>query len=539
MSNKDIVLKEYDMIFATTQGAINVMMQSFITGLAKSARNINMMGFTNINGNIEATTDKNKADCLLKGELDTDYSELDVLDLVTNKGNQTVCYNIAIKNGSFRQKLGSSDNQAFVFPPENSKADTGLWIIKLFVNLSKEKVKKSDLPQQLKEKLLNIDENMFSIEQLFLDINTAELNEFCCDGFPDVLKITAAKLVKSYLKKLQETHKPIFGVTVKKQGEMAVEAPTFKPTSVDFCVTPYRGPEEIKNKNLDTLNYLVMTENRPAPRTTPQTFNFNWVDAEMQHGTAAVKRELFLNSICNTIQPVLRMISPTISLSSGPKAELVNNTRELPPLKRVDINQIRENMKQHFMISYNEEQLKPLENVFAQYGYETNGSFANGAYLVDDEITSVRYSSFLSLRQEDYGVLCLGSVSIHAQYKDIWYDKELPRRVYDFSFKIENEFNPDKDYILQHKIKDFNFPEKPKEYKDDSFFTWLFVDFDANMFNLAGSIETEAKTNFQEKLNNAIKDSGRFIFPGGRTFSFRDQKFSNSKDLTAQITYTN
>lgn len=154
-------------------------------------------------------------------------------------------------------------------------------------------------------------DDIFSIQQLFLDFNTATLEsspkiEGDIDSKTMVLLQTI--FVENYFKKLKEQNGTVLGYTVKKKENYSYGEALLKPTDFKFDISPYLNEEgniDDKNQDYSTLNYLVMAENRsfPIPEKYPKVasgFNWNWVTndggAQSQvHGCMSINKNIILD----------------------------------------------------------------------------------------------------------------------------------------------------------------------------------------------------------------------------------------------------
>ena len=102
---QQIALKDYDMVVAVTQLAINETMGEY---LYKQPQKFTILGIADENGNVtKLTTDPSQSNCSLSGTLALEKDPItgkyiNLVDLTTDKGNQTVQYNVTMQNGDFK-----------------------------------------------------------------------------------------------------------------------------------------------------------------------------------------------------------------------------------------------------------------------------------------------------------------------------------------------------------------------------------------------------------------------------------------------------
>src|SRR4029077_14549003 len=105
----------------------------------------------------------------------------------------------------------------------------------------------------------------------------------------------------------------------------AAPAAGFVPTALGFQVSPYLNPDRTAgDTNLNTLNYLMMSNNDVMPPAMP-AISWNWIDptqdeektkAGMElkfHGVLATRRNVFAQALGQVLNPA------SASLKGAPK----------------------------------------------------------------------------------------------------------------------------------------------------------------------------------------------------------------------------
>jgi hypothetical protein len=181
------------------------------------------------------------------------------------------------------------------------------WKIALVVNLRLDDLDQRlvPIPSEVKAKLKNLAAGAFSIRQLFMDLQTADIATWDPreSTIPDSLKTDGEALpivqlmINKYLAQLRQNGHHILGyaVTVENPNLAYNWAPTIAPTDLNFYVNSYKPQNGNANDaGLDTLCYLLMTGNREMPSATPSWFG-NWVQNTQEFGKASINKTNFFD----------------------------------------------------------------------------------------------------------------------------------------------------------------------------------------------------------------------------------------------------
>lgn len=166
----------------------------------------------------------------------------------------------------------------------NLKQGEELWAFSFHVDLGLIGVEDSKIPPEIRKKIYNIDPgSMFSIQQLFLDLNTTALQDFpTIKGVSeDAMATLNSRFVNVYFKRLRELGDVIFGYSIK-PASPGNKPYILTPKDFKFYISPYyENGKPSGKKNLYTLNYIVSCGGE-IPYLKP--FTWNWVD-EAQYKT--------------------------------------------------------------------------------------------------------------------------------------------------------------------------------------------------------------------------------------------------------------
>lgn len=510
---KNITLKDYDTVVATTQAAINNAMAVYINN---NPKDFAIYAIVDDGLNVkELTTDPAKANCYLKGtialEMDANQNYINIIDLKTDKGAQHVGYNITIQGGEFYVNVED-------FPHHTKPQGDNVWIIGMFVNLSMEDVEKSKLPDSIKKQLENVDENMFSIQQLCMDLNTAALNSSKENAFPNFMKATVTQMMSLYLAVQQKDNKPLFGVSAKFK-DASVTPPTFVPTAVDFCVTPYTDANgNQSNPSLDTLNYLVMTNKNKAPKTVPTSFPFNWVDDINVPGVIAIKHDLFAGFIIDKMNPVLKALCPQIKCNADLFTVSILPADSSPVFQKVTDGQGRVATYTYQTKDVNHIPYNPHYDASMEVDYKMKCD----VYLVDDDI---RLKGAITVS---------GQTSTQSYRSPNGTTEEMDDTTFYWELDIQVYMDSTNAGQLDFKVASSDFNQPPVITRKDKPFR---VTDTNDIGDIRKTIMPTVEATVMKSLAGVLKNPGHFVFPGGKTFLFKNPQFSTTTDLASEITY--
>ncbi|HVI48226.1 MAG TPA: hypothetical protein VM802_25385 [Chitinophaga sp.] len=531
---QQVVLKNYDIVVAVTQLAINETMGEY---LSAQTQDFSILGIADENGQVTSlTTDPTKSNCSLSGTLALEKDPqtqkyINLIDLSTSKGNQTVQYNLTMQNGDFKFDAAGLSY-------EKKQDGTAAWIFRMFVDLSMEKVAKSDLPDSLKAELQNVDENMFSIQQLYLDLNTAALNSIDGVVFPALVETPAMQLLTLYLAQQQATNKPLFGVTVTFSNQ-TVAAPTLTPTFIDFCITPYTDSDgKNSNPNLDTLNYLMMVNHNTPPKAPPAAFSFNWVTDEQINGVMAIREDEFSATVLSELSPLLKTLCPVMYCRADGDKSPPDDT----------IIQLNPGTDHSFNSTYDAN-----SGLIGSYSYNTsNSDDDHGHWYAPYTLTvsgnfSTTTNVFLNSNTIQLSGNMVASGDSESTINGSTSDEEMPNTTYGWSVDLELYFDAQNNGQLDLNITNPNFDSDPVVDNHDQSWWQQFLNglsgymqsYTENLGNLRGTVSDSIEGNISSNLSTILSTANHFIFPGAKSFSFKNPQFSNSRDLVSNITYLN
>ena len=532
MSLEKIKLTDYDNVVAVTQVAINQTMGEY---LAAHPTDVALYGKEDGDtGNVILVPDAKDADYIFTGKLAPEKvggTWINIVQLYTDKGNQTVQYNATFKSGEFKVV---ATNRVY-------KQDSNTpWVFEFFVKLAMQEVAKSDLPDEIKRKLINVDENMFSIQQLYLDLNMSSLASAEGIKVPSLIKSAMTAMVQGHLAQQQKQHKPLFGVTVHFKDKN-VSPPTLTPTNVNFCVTPYRdGTGNISNHNLDTLNYLVMTNHHPPPAFPPQSFPFNWVSDVNNHGAMAIKQRPFAEFIVGPLNPLLKILCPVVHCKP--------DVHKTPDQQQIDFDPGTDHV---FESAYDDATGKIAFCNYESSDDKTSRDRDNFGHMYSESLkANYRMSCEVFLNKDTDRLKISGSITIDASHGGDLGDgnrwtEVMPKTIYPWSVELQLYMDPSNNGQLDFKVvsKDFDRPPTVEKHEESAWEKFLngfggqhYVE---NVGNVRAHVRDHVTGSVADALQKALEKANHFIFPGAKTFTFKNPTFTDSRDLASNITYLN
>jgi len=263
--------------------------------------------------------------------LPTNFPLSDIPDVITlDKGNSLVTYALTCKNFEI---INMSDQWGtLTWANIKQSEQKAPWTFKFNVSLDlfSNDSAFSHLPADVQNQVKNLcPSSMFSVQQLYLDLNTAGL-----ESAPTVANLPPTStayvfltrvFLNAYFLNLQNKgvspSNPkgnyLLGYAIKpsKAGNIS----SIVPTDLNFMVSPYLDDKGIATKNYDlyTLNWLVMTKSHTMPAPVP--FEWNWVDKANESsfsGAMSIKKTIFAQFINQLFSPTLSQISliPTVDI---------------------------------------------------------------------------------------------------------------------------------------------------------------------------------------------------------------------------------
>lgn len=523
MSIQQIQLTNYDTVVAVTQNSVNEMLATYLSQLQKS---VALYYGVNNQGEYVPTTEQ-EAVFTFTGTLDYAVqgdAPADIVELYVDGQPQVVRYNVTFSNAEFKS-VG-------VPPFDVKQASSDPWIIKFLVNLSLKTVAVSSLPSNVQQAVSkyvgNLGPDMFSIQQLYVDLNTAVFDTFQnVENMNPFAASIFTGIMKSYIAQQQQQGGIIFGYALQAAPGNR-QQPTFMPTALDFCVTPYTDPTgQHSNPGLDTLNYLVMTGDRPLPTDVPSGFGWNWVDDPSIQGAMAVSHDLVINYLVPLFNPLLQTISPTLRANA----------------KHDKITFGTGSSSNQFTVHD-----PPQSGVVGTYRYSTSakdsGMTGNGvSYSVSSDYSSTCQIAFSGDTITLSGTItCDASEDVSVMGSET--ETDMPDTTYSWSATLQLQMNLSENGNLDIVVVSSDFDSPPVVAGHDlPWWKKMLESFGGGMQQYVsdfGGLQVQVQTTLGDVLpaiKSALSTMNDFVFPGANTFAFKNPQFSGDLDLASNITY--
>lgn len=172
-----------------------------------------------------------------------------------------------------------------------------------------------NLPLETQNEIKNLGKDMFSVQQLFLDLNAAGLSDKVNISGLDKSSTAYVFLIQvfmnTYMAQISKDGGIMLGYSVVSKEPFPQEV-SLIPTDMNFMISSYKEQDgkPSPEHSAYTLNYLIMSQNRPMH--APVQFTWNWVDQDKvsQHaGIMAVNKTAFVDFLRNLLSPGLKTIA--------------------------------------------------------------------------------------------------------------------------------------------------------------------------------------------------------------------------------------
>lgn len=466
--------------------------------------------------------------------------------ITLDKGNSMVTYKLVCKefeilNLNYRRRRLNWSN---IRQSEQEKP----WVFTFNVNLD---LRSSDsafsqLPTTVQQKVKNLNpDTMFSVQQLYLDLNTAGLESSpVVSGLEptDTAFIYLTRIfINQYFKNLKEQNQSgdnpngnfLLGFSV--QPQEPIKKSSVVPTDLNFMVSSYVDENGVPTKNYDlfTLNYLVMTQNNHMPAPVP--FTWNWVESSQKRdfsGTMTIRKGIFVSYLNTLLAPTLNAISLLPESSVKCRSELegflkpfIYTFNATPDTTDKLYNVINDGTSH--VLAYDFSKTSGNKSGFCWgNGSEVkfNYSVSSNIYLEENKVKIITKAIAYVYFEADLGTVDgnLIDYTIETTYL-IGVDAYG-----NFTVTIENG--------------ESNIIDNSVTLKADA---WLELITAGTINNFFDHLNTKVSTikdayvnGFDKKILQMLNGSGVWVFPGGKTFVFKDANFSEHQDLVTHVTYT-
>ena len=378
----------------------------------------------------------------------------------------------------------------------------------------------ANLPPDVREATKNLDDSMFSIQQLALDLSNTRLQkpaviEGLDPGSPAYNSVQN-HFATEYCQELAAHGKPILNYTVQHKAQTA----TLAPIALDYLVVPYLGDDSkdlpsptSAQRGMATLNYLCVTKGS-LPQTN-KAFGWNWVaenEASQLDGLISINRNTFRDWFLSIIKPeaIKSCFAPGVNVTPGSWAPNFNYWRS--PISESDLN-----------ISNPNTGSRVLEITYERQAEDGAG--------LDWALGSLRYknsySATVDFSQSTIKVVIHGIIWAQLKVGQSWQTANVVDKTWTSEWTLAA--------TAKGGLEVKGEPVMKNDSQDDR-----INDF-SNFFTGANKIFQDLRTNSLENVPFGpfpFRSLTGFVFPGGRAFAFKNLRFSENQDLLCAITYT-
>ncbi|KAI4095035.1 MAG: hypothetical protein LQ344_001882 [Seirophora lacunosa] len=501
----------YDFVVATTQSSINSTMLTYLSGLntatiTKCWTRKKATGTVSISERSRNTVEALSKCGFVAGfqitlGIPPGIDPASVPDVVLLGNNtETVTYNMLCSNFQIIGIEYSSDGAEWI---NKSQPSTG-WIFQSKVDLRLDPVPATaygKLPKDVQAQVKNLGADAFGVQQLLFDLNNAGLSQVPTIPGLEPSSYAATFLtqyfVGTYFAEVQKAGTPVLNYTIVKHDNPATLIPTDLNMAVQPFLDPYGKAYAAPNKeqaNMATLSYLCSCYGKRLPPAVP--FTWNWVsaqEAQQYHGVVSINRNTFATYLKGQLS------------TSIPKNCLV-------PTATVKMTNAG------FTKTYSA-------------GVSTGGVAAFTSPATGATVLNLHYEK----QADDYAGLNNNEGEIHLKpsfdvtvsfQNDNIVITQASERLAQDTYKL----GVDDDGKLVVNRQSDPLVNKSQTPSTDAF---------TNLFTCVNQIVNKVRTidftstTFQSFPIAVVQD---FVFPGGKTFAFKQMAFSDNQDLVAAIT---
>lgn len=390
------------------------------------------------------------------------------------------------------------------------------------------------LPQRTQDLVKNLGPDMFSIQQLFLDLNAAKLQNTGpklpnIDSQSTLAILLQTVFLGAYLKTIDAKGDGILlGYSAISSHPIQHET-SLIPTNFNFHMSPYKNLDGTNTDNfpLYTLNYLVVSENRPLP--APQDFIWNWVAASESndfHGACSIRRDVFRDFISGILSPELSLLvlKPSVTVNA-PNPFIMYFSWSIDPCRD----------PQRYTSTPAGGDTKVLSFVFHEKASDSD-TFVP---IWGDMSLSVTSSSDVyfdeNLIKTASNIVVHGYVNVEGGVTK----GNLVRYTVSTTYELGVDAHGELTVKLQAGSPDF------QDLSDDIDVNgWSQFISAGTVNNLVDKIVHSVRgrmesflTSFGSRIRQRLNGHNMWVFPGGNTFSFKDVRFSEHGDLVSHVTY--
>lgn len=424
------------------------------------------------------------------------------------------------------------------------------WQIQFNVNLNLDTDKFIDkyhlLPKTVQDKIKNLNEDMFSVHQLYLDLNAAKLSSsFKVVGL-DTTTQAFTYLTKIFLSKYVKDVAKDGGILL---GVAAVSSKPFPnevaliPEDLNFVISSYKDSNGNSTSDFSayTLNYLIMATDNAMPLPVP--FGWNWLEKnelKTDAGSVAINRNTFTDFLNKLLSPSLNSITkdPKVTFKLDWKSVQVSVKFDSKQNGNFKYNTTPADKEHVLTYTYSNSDLAkdtcgkilsvPISwgNLYVEYT-------ANSDIYLEGAKKTPTGESHPSRIKNVTTLTAYVSIDLEGDKTSGDWAKLSLTTYYNIGVDTYGKITVN---MEQDQINDMSVTPHPDKFVK----VMSLGEFTEFCNGIKDSIEgylTGCITDESTKIEEMLNDSHTWVFPGGKTFSFQDADFSYKQDLIAHILY--
>jgi hypothetical protein len=402
------------------------------------------------------------------------------------------------------------------FESASQPADTP-WLFTSTVPL-KQVIDNANLPPAVQAQLNNLGPDAFSVQQLFFDLDNAALESTPTisgveAGTPAYTQLSQAFL-GAYFSAMKANAQPVLNYSIL-QNTPSGDTSTLRLTKMEMEVSPYE-PASTATNNLNTLNYLCETNGNNLPPPVP--FSWNWVEQSEESsfdGVISINRDTFAtyfeDQLTNYITRTCYKAWVRVWLS-GVFDQNIHYRWSMTPGQSPTISR------------------PSTGDVVLAYSYSSSADDDAGLRGGMGAMTlSTSYNASVSFTGNTIVIAQTFLVHVHVR-----------------SLQSSESWNPINKTITDtytlavgqdgHLTASLNSVpvDNSGSTPSTNWFIEIFTDLNDLVKGVASWASAFGATAFHDIPVNVAQ---QFVFPGGKTFAFKDVEFSTNQDMVSHIAY--
>ncbi|WP_276133779.1 hypothetical protein [Polluticoccus soli] len=559
----------YDMVVATTQASVNATMQEWLSKYTGapftqayvydpthqySPNGIALTDFEQLKKDVgfdpftipdkTATTDQRIAKLLDKKFMFAFQIEIGMPDFPAEKIPPVIQFN---KEGSYvTYNMVCKTFKIIVIEPGlygpaswiNLSQDTAdaPWVFSFTIDLDlrNDNINNhfSTLPPETQREIKNLGQDMFSVQQLFLDLNAAGLSDSITisglDKTSQAYMVLTQVFLNKYLADIAKNGGIMLGYSVVSQQPFPQNV-SIIPTNLNFEISSYKDAKGQATADYPayTLNYLIMSKGRPMP--SPTQFAWNWVEKDQTTqyaGVMSVNRGTFIQFLHDILSPSLRNLAKV-------------------PGTSYSVNCI----KCSFGWNYNTDQSAQAFNIVQNggshvltYSYSKSSSSSDSIYCglwgvwgnigADYSVQSDVYLQGTTIRIETTLTMHM-HLNVCGGVTDGNFVKKKLVDIYTIGVDAQGRISVSQ---ATPQITDMSDAVNPDGWSKFVTLGQINSAVDNVKNSVTGWIDGFLASD-SATIAATLNGSNGWVFPGGKTYSFLNAQFSDAQDLVANVLY--